>query len=284
MTDLLQRAAQSIVKTVMSPAVIATTITAFTAAVALALYERRAGRDWRARYASRAFVTDVLYSIFYNTGIFALVWYPLYRALSALMPHGFSLRDTLHPAAHFVLFLVISDFGLYWKHRLMHAVPALWRIHAVHHSQTEMTLMTSYRFHFADELLANIVRFATGLLLGVPLWTWLPATIALTLYQSFQHSDTGWTFGPADRIFVSSGFHNVHHSARSSESQSNFGLFFSAWDHLFGTARPAFRPERYGVDDPAVPPSFFAQLWFPFARRRSRADAPPMTSAPAPSK
>lgn len=267
-----------------SPGLVATVATLAVATAALIAYERARGRD-RRRYFSRAFLTDVEYAIFYNAGVFGLFWLPLYRLFSAV---SFGAAPRLfahaHPVLQIVVFMLVADLALYWKHRLMHAVPALWRIHAIHHSQTSMTLMTTFRFHAADELLNNTIRFAAGLLLGVPPNPWLPLTIAMTMYQSLQHSDTGWSFGILDRLFVSSRFHNVHHSIDATEARGNFGQIFSAWDFLFGTASAAERPAAYGVADLDVPESFVAQLWFPFARHPRREDAKPVQAAVAQNK
>lgn len=34
--------------------------------------------------------------------------------------------------------ILLSDLVLYWVHRMFHAVPWLWRFHAVHHSAEEL--------------------------------------------------------------------------------------------------------------------------------------------------
>lgn len=279
MSELLTRAAGSIFRAITSPASIATSVTLLLIAAALIVYERASGRDAR-RYWTREVLTDLEYALFYNAGVFALLWWPAQKLFSMIPgARGLSLSAGLHPVAQFVLFMVVSDAALYWKHRAMHAVPALWRVHAIHHSQRNMTFLTTFRFHALDEMLSNVVRLAAALLLGIPPAASIPATIVLTIYQSLQHSDTGWTFGPFDRLFVSSRFHNVHHSIDSSATRSNFGLMFSAWDHLFGTA-VSRKPARYGVLDMDVPESFSSQLVFPFRRRTTDAVAPIAAVAP----
>ena len=270
MTSMLVRAADALVRAVTAPVTIATIATLAVLTFLLIAYERVQGRDYR-RYWTREFLTDLEYALFYNAGIFALLWWPAHRLLTMLTgADGLALTAGLRPSVQFVLFLIVSDAALYWKHRTMHAVPALWRIHAIHHSQRNMTLLTSFRFHAADELISNVVRLAVALILGIPPAASIPATIVLTVYQSLQHSDTGWTFGLLDRIFVSSRFHNVHHSVDAAAYRSNFGLVFSAWDFLFRTAS-AGRPSRYGVIDLDVPESFSSQLVFPFRRHASPA-------------
>ena len=246
------------------------------------LNERRQGRDWR-RYFTAPVLTDSAYALFYIGGFFAVLWYPISRLFAFVVDrsgfHGLSLMAALPTAAQIILFMVVTDFAEYWKHRWMHTSPRLWRFHSIHHSQTNMTLLTSYRFHFVDELFNNVIRFVIGLVIGLPPESWLWLTAVMTTYQSIQHSDTGWSFGGLDRVLVSSRFHNVHHSAQPDHLLRNFGLLFSAWDFLFGTAVLADRPPRYGVDDPVVPSSFFAQMVFPFRGRRR---APPALAVSQP--
>jgi len=43
-------------------------------------------------------------------------------------------------------YLLLSDFLLYWNHRLFHG-DRLWRYHAIHHSAEEVDWTTAYRFH-----------------------------------------------------------------------------------------------------------------------------------------
>jgi len=256
-----------------------TTLAVLAACTAIFMFiEWRQGRSWR-RYFTRAVLTDLEYAIFYIGGFFAAIWYPLFRLFDYLVRtsgfQSFALLAPFHPAVHIVAFMVVTDFAEYWKHRWMHASPRLWPFHSIHHSQQTMTLLTSYRFHFVDEIFNNVIRFAIGLIVGIPAAAFLWLTALMTIYQSIQHSDLGWSFGPLDRILVSSRFHNVHHSAEPRHFLRNFGLLFSVWDLIFGTAvLRAERPARYGIDDPVVPPSFVSQFFFPWRRNRREAHAP----------
>src|SRR4051812_8173738 len=37
-----------------------------------------------------------------------------------------------------ILVILIGDLGVYWTHRILHVVPAMWQIHAVHHAVEEL--------------------------------------------------------------------------------------------------------------------------------------------------
>ena len=250
------------------PHSVATWLTLIAFLGLMLLVESRRGQPV-GRYLTRGVRTDAAYAVFY-AGFFGIfVWAPLLWLLEALV-HRYvpflelGLLSGL-PLAHYVIFLVVTDFANYWKHRLMHTNRFLWAFHQIHHSQEDLTFLTAYRFHAIDEVASNVVRFGIGLVLGIPALAWLPLTVVLTWYQSVQHSDTGWSYGPLDTILVSSRFHNIHHSTERVHYEKNFGLMFSLWDVLFRTAEmDARRPEAYGISGTRVPESFTRQVLFPF--------------------
>jgi sterol desaturase/sphingolipid hydroxylase (fatty acid hydroxylase superfamily) len=133
------------------------------------------------------------------------------------------------------------SFSTHW---LMHKVPIFWRVHRVHHLDTELDVSTTVRFH--------PLEFVVGLLPGVPLVALLGlAPWLLVLYELldaainvFSHSNVRI---PArlDRVLryvvVTPDLHRVHHSSFQPETDSNFGAVFPIWDLLFGTFRTATR-------------------------------------------
>ena len=70
----------------------------------------------------------------------------------------------------------MADFTQYWVHRTFHAVPALWRFHAVHHSAEQMDWLAGSRLHLVDIAVTRgltyvpiyVLGFAEGPLLRVP--------------------------------------------------------------------------------------------------------------------
>lgn len=259
---------------------------------AIVIIEAAQGRNPR-RYLSRSFRTDAAYTLFYFSGLYAiLVWAPIFRILERLTDAyvpamRVDLLGAWPAAAHIVAFMLVTDLIGYWKHRWMHSNRILWAFHSIHHSQQNLTFATSYRSHLVDELMNNLTRFVPGLVLGVPVMMWVPLTVAMTLYQSVQHSDTGWSYGKLDRVFVSARFHSVHHSTERVHYDRNFGFFFSFWDVLFGTSYLSpRRPASYGVKGLSVPESVTGQLVFPFVRiladlRQRRGRESSMRTGPA---
>ena len=232
--------------------------------------------EWRKqrsirRYASRAFRTDVLYSLVYLSGAYSLfVGLPVYRFLTRQLSHWVPFLQT-HALTHFpaplqfVCGLAIADLTYYLWHRSVHAVPFLWAFHSIHHSQQELTIATSLRVHIFEEVVRGLFYFVPFFVLAIPARVWLPVDIAINWLLFLEHSDLDWTYGKLGTILVSPHFHRVHHSVEVQDVDTNFGSFLSIWDRLFGTANlRATRPAAYGVPGAAVPESFTRQLAYPF--------------------
>ncbi|MEO8134219.1 MAG: sterol desaturase family protein [Betaproteobacteria bacterium] len=134
--------------------------------------------------------------------------------------------------------VLILDLFNYWWHRACHAVPWLWRLHRVHHSDTHLDATTGARFHVLETSLAIVLLIGFMTLAGIPLWIELVRTVIVNPLVLTQHANV--TF-PArlDRAFrpvlVTPALHRVHHSLLRAEHDRNYGQIFSIWDRLFGT-------------------------------------------------
>ncbi len=241
------------------------------------LLESRAGAD-PARYRTRNFANDVLYTLFYKGGFYTVI---LLAAVTNALGSRLDflqlnlLRQVPWPVG-LVVFWVGGDFVTYWWHRLQHAVPFLWAFHSVHHSQEQMTLLTASRRHPLENLSMDVVLYfgIFHLVLGVPTRGWMPLAALVTCFAAIQHAQLDWRFGPLQRVLAGPRFHAFHHSIRPEHANANFGFLFSSWDYLFGTAVPEQPlPARYGVDGLGMGESLRSQLLFPFQllwRRRWR--------------
>jgi sterol desaturase/sphingolipid hydroxylase (fatty acid hydroxylase superfamily) len=164
-----------------------------------------------------------------------------------------------------VLYLVISDFLLYWIHRLFHGQP-MWKYHAVHHSSEHVDWVSAARFHPVNLFLGTILVDVTLLLAGIP-----PAVLGILVpfnvfMSAFVHANLNWTLGPFKYVLASPVFHRWHHTALERGGSKNFAGTFPIIDLMFGTFyMPANAlPDAYGVPDPAFPKGFAAQLAYPF--------------------
>ena len=174
-------------------------------------------------------------------------------------------------AAQLLLGVLILDLGLYAVHRASHAVPWLWRLHAVHHSARRLYWQNSQRRHLAHELLEG----APGLLalgaLGAPGEVVACGLAVITIHLMFQHGNIDYRAGALKRVFAVAELHRWHHQRLYRDVQGNYGAVFSIWDQLLGTALPqrGDAPLDVGMDDePDLPQDYLGQLRWPFQARR----------------
>lgn len=248
------------------------------------LFERRSGAD-AARYRTRNFANDVLYTFFYKGGFYdILVLAAVTNALESRL--GFmqlNLLQGLPWPVGLALFWIAGDFVTYWWHRLQHANRFLWAFHSIHHSQERMTLLTAFRRHPLETLSMNVLLYfgLFHMLLGVPTRGWVPLAVVITSITAIQHAQLDWRFGPLRHLLVSPRFHAYHHSVEPRHANANFGFLFSCWDYLFGTAVSEPQPPaRYGVVGIDMGESLTNHLLNPFRLLwRWRKAAPAATQA-----
>jgi sterol desaturase/sphingolipid hydroxylase (fatty acid hydroxylase superfamily) len=137
--------------------------------------------------------------------------------------------------------VVILDLAIYLQHVLFHAVPALWRLHRMHHADLDIDVTTGVRFHPIEIVLSMLIKFAVMAAIGAPALAVLVFEVLLNATSMFNHSNV--RMAPAidrivRRLVVTPDMHRVHHSIIRAETDSNFGFNFPWWDRLFGTYRP----------------------------------------------
>jgi sterol desaturase/sphingolipid hydroxylase (fatty acid hydroxylase superfamily) len=147
--------------------------------------------------------------------------------------------------------VVALDAGVYAQHRLFHAVPWLWRLHAVHHSDTAFDVTTGIRFHPGETIASLILKGAAIVVVGAAPVAVLAFEVLLNAASLFTHANVHLS-QRADRLcraaIVTPDMHRVHHSVAFDEHERNFGFLIIWWDRLFGSYRAASR------EDPATMP------------------------------
>lgn len=140
----------------------------------------------------------------------------------------------------FLVSLLALDLVIYLQHVMFHAVPALWRLHRVHHADLEFDVTTGLRFHPVEILLSMGLKLAVVAALGPPAAAVLIFEVLLNGTAMFNHSNVRIPAG-LDRVLrwivVTPDMHRVHHSIRPHETNSNFGFNLPWWDRLLGTYR-----------------------------------------------
>jgi sterol desaturase/sphingolipid hydroxylase (fatty acid hydroxylase superfamily) len=164
-----------------------------------------------------------------------------------------------------MLFLLLSDFMLYWLHRMFHG-GGFWKYHAIHHSSEELEWISAARFHPVNLLIGTIsvdvILLMAGISPNIMLWVG-PFT---TFHSAFVHANLNWTLGPFKYVLATPVFHRWHHTRLEEGGNTNFAGTFPIWDILFGTFRmPEKRlPDNYGRDEAAMPSEIAGQLAYPF--------------------
>jgi sterol desaturase/sphingolipid hydroxylase (fatty acid hydroxylase superfamily) len=138
------------------------------------------------------------------------------------------------------LSLLCLDLAIYLQHVLFHAVPALWRLHRMHHADQDFDFTTGIRFHPLEVVLSAGIKLAVVVALGPPAVAVLAFEVMLNASSMFNHGNVGIP-GRVDRVLrwfiVTPDMHRVHHSIIPRETNSNFGFNLPWWDRLFGTYR-----------------------------------------------
>lgn len=236
---------------------------------------------------------DILYTLIHRLGLFRVALFfsiqPIWDALSGQASvSGFTTFhvDQLWPGVtdiawvSFIIYLLIFDAVDYFYHRAQHRFAWFWSLHAVHHSQRQMTMWSDNRNHLLDSVLRSIVFVLVSKLIGVPPGQFILIVVLSQLVESYSHANIRMSFGKiGERLLVSPKFHRYHHSIEYDESTAgpahghNFAVLFPIWDILFGTARYNTGYAKTGIHDqePAggsrdYGRSFLAQQWLGLRR------------------
>lgn len=185
--------------------------------------------------------TNNLGLVFLNSFILRLLFPAAAVGVAAFATeHGWGLFNyyTLPFFLSVILSVIAMDFFIYLQHIMVHAVPALWRFHRVHHADLDYDLTTGARFHTIEIILSMLIKFATIIVLGPPVVAVVVFEVILNGMAMFNHANVKLAAG-LDRILrlfiVTPDMHRVHHSTEDNEANSNYGFNLSIWDRLFGT-------------------------------------------------
>ena len=170
--------------------------------------------------------------------------------LAAQEGWGLLNRTALPAWLAFVLAVVMLDGVIYLQHVMFHAVPALWRLHRMHHTDLDFDTTTGLRFHPIEILLSMGIKLAAVTVLGPPPGAVLVFEVLLNGMALFNHGNLRLPLA-LDRwlrlLVVTPDMHRVHHSIYPGETNSNFGFNLPWWDRLLGTYRAQPRDGHDGM-------------------------------------
>jgi sterol desaturase/sphingolipid hydroxylase (fatty acid hydroxylase superfamily) len=210
------------------------------------------------RRPSRALAEDAVWFLFSTLLVVTLLGACL-APLNLVYQHvaggrTLDLTPTLGVWGVAVLAFVLADLLAWYSHWLHHDIGALWYFHAVHHSQTNLNVLSDNRQHFAETVVNAAIAYVPARILGLSSPDALRLA-ALTIYFSaLIHTNLRTNLGPLRYVFVSPQVHRVHHSVSPEHFNSNYGTVFIFWDLLFRTHSGDFDVyPATGIDDPAFP-------------------------------
>ncbi|WP_020409261.1 sterol desaturase family protein [Hahella ganghwensis] len=217
----------------------------------------------------KGWVTDIKYFMFSHLGIQLISFFtiiPIQVFLHQATTWEFQKVIAAQPIwLQFFEILLVVDFGTYWIHRAMHEIPALWRIHAVHHSTEHMDWLASSRLHVL-EILAN--RFAGYLpifVLGFAPSAVYAYLVFVSFHAIFIHANVRFRFPVLRWIIATPEFHHWHHSSEDAAIDKNYAGFLPLYDWLFRTTyMPKKLASRYGTVSDDIPDGIIGQFLYPF--------------------
>ncbi|MFZ9887731.1 MAG: rhodanese-like domain-containing protein [Myxococcota bacterium] len=170
-----------------------------------------------------------------------------------------------------VVALVVVDFLQWCVHNLLHRVPWLWETHKVHHSvkDGEMDFIVSFRFQWTEVVIYRSLLYVPLAFFGFGEVAVMTHAIFGTFIGHLNHANLDLSYGPLRYVFNSPRMHLWHHNYDGDEKSTvNFGIIFSTWDWLFGTAKmPAEPPPKIGFAGvETFPTNFLSQAAWPLGR------------------
>lgn len=181
------------------------------------------------------------------------------QAIGAFIPPGFRAAVSKQPLwLQAVEVVVLSDFLIYWGHRLQHRVAFLWQFHKVHHSAEHLDWLAAHREHPLDTLYTVGIINLPAFVLGFPLET-LAGLIAFRgVWAIYIHSNVRLSLGPLRMLIGAPELHHWHHDR--DRNAGNYANISPLMDILFGTYTcPDREPEAFGIHEP-FPTTYLEQL------------------------
>ncbi len=216
-----------------------------------------------------AWWTDLVYFLgqyAFFTGM--VLWFitRLGFGLDLMLPPAFRAAVAAQPWwLQAVEVVVLSDFCVYWGHRLQHRVDVLWRFHAIHHSAEHLDWLAAHREHPLDTVYTATMINLPALALGFPMETLVGLVTFRGVWAIFIHANVRLPLGPLRVLIGSPELHHWHHDR--DRDAGNYANLSPLMDRFFGTYHcPDHEPEAFGLREP-FPRSFLGQLAYPFRRR-----------------
>jgi len=172
--------------------------------------------------------------------------------IDGLLPVAFRSAVRAQPWwLQFLEVILLSDFFVYWGHRLQHASPLLWRFHGVHHTAEHLDWLAAHREHPLDTVYTMGLINLPAVLLGFPLETIAGFIAFRGVWAIYIHSNVRLPIGPLRMLIGAPELHHWHHDRN--RDAGNYANISPLMDLAFGTYRcPDHEPASFGVTEPTA--------------------------------
>lgn len=161
--------------------------------------------------------------------------------------------------------VLLSDFLIYWGHRLQHKVEFLWRFHKIHHSAEHLDWLAAHREHPIDSIYTIGIINLPAFILGFPLESIAGLIAFRGIWAVYIHSNVRLPIGPLKMFIGSPEIHHWHHDLN--RDAGNYANISPLMDIIFGTYTcPNVEPDKFGIVE-KFPRTYLGQLIHPFLLR-----------------
>ncbi len=137
-----------------------------------------------------------------------------------------------------IALLVLDLIAQYGVHYLLHKIKWMWRLHLIHHSDTQVDVTTGTRHHPIDFCIREFFALIAVILTGMPISFYFFYRIITIFFTYFTHADIALPASLDKKlswVIVTPTMHKFHHHHEMPWTDTNYGNMFSIWDRLFGT-------------------------------------------------
>lgn len=182
--------------------------------------------------------------------------------LSSIIPNSIQskVKSQAYPLQAFEV-LILSDFLIYWGHRLQHRIDFLWRFHKVHHSAEHLDWLAAHREHPIDSVYTIGLINLPAFIMGFPLESIAGIIAFRGIWAIYIHSNVRLPIGPLRILIGAPELHHWHHDL--DRRAGNYANISPIMDVIFGTYKcPDQEPEKFGIKE-ETPKSYLGQLLEP---------------------
>jgi sterol desaturase/sphingolipid hydroxylase (fatty acid hydroxylase superfamily) len=178
---------------------------------------------------------------------------------SNLLPAHWQTNIQAQPSCLQALEVVLlSDFLIYWGHRLQHKYEFLWRFHKVHHSAPHLDWLAAHREHPIDTIYTITIINLPALVFNFSLEQ-ISLLIAFRgIWAIYIHSNVRLPLWGLRSILGAPELHHWHHD--KDKNAGNYANLSPLMDIIFGTyVCPPQEPDAVGLPT-SSPRTYLGQM------------------------